>query len=328
MSRERPLPADIVERFGHLPDHQAHSGGEHSSACPVCGGGRGGRDLSDRFRFWERQGQSCNFWCRRCGFAGFTDDNKPGHKPTEAEILELAQVRQREAEREAKRLQTKIDELRQAAYWQGYHDAMTEPHRALWRQAGIPDSFQDYWQLGFTNYRSPDFDSPALTIPYFSPGWKATTVQYRLTTPPAPNDKYRFAAGLRADLWHTDPDTLPSGAILLCEGMKKAAVKFIHTTAAGHSNLKVVSVPSKAPGAEMLEALQNADPLYICLDPDAYMPTKTKDGRIIPPAVNRLAKMLKAPYRLVKLPCKADDFFTIHGGTAVDFGRFIAGARV
>ena len=118
---EQPLPPDIVARFGHLPDHKYRGSGEHSSACPQCGGARGGKDLSDRFRFWERPGQSSNFWCRRCGFQGFTDDNKPGHKLSEAEILELEQVRQREAEREAQRLRAKIEELQKQAYWLGWH---------------------------------------------------------------------------------------------------------------------------------------------------------------------------------------------------------------
>jgi hypothetical protein len=41
------------------------------------------------------------------------------------------------------------------------------------------------------------------------------------------------------------------------------------------------------------------------------------------PAVNRLVKMLPMEKRVIKLPCKADDFFTLHDGTAVDFMAFI-----
>jgi hypothetical protein len=70
------------------------------------------------------------------------------------------------------------------------------------------------------------------------------------------------------------------------------------------------------PGIDLLSGLANADPLYICLDPDAY------EGRNS--AVKRLAKMLgKVPKRLIKLPTKADDFFTIHGGSAFDFQDYI-----
>jgi hypothetical protein len=319
-----PLPPDIIERFGHLPDLKKRTGNEWSSACPQCGGARGGSDPSDRFRFWERPGAACNFWCRRCGFSGFTDDNKPGRQMTEAEILELEEIRKRQAEQEAARLAAKIDELQRAAYWKGWHDAMTEQQRQLWRDAGIPDELQKYWQLGYMpSYTGKDFQSPALTIPYFSNGWQATTIQYRLLQPPEPSDKYRFQAGFRADIWRAEPDNDIENAICLCEGMKKAAVTFHQVVARAGERLGVVAVPSKMPGADMLEQLKNADPLYVILDPDAYRPTKTPDGRRLPPAVNRLVKLLDVPARLVKLPCKADDFFTMYGGTAYDFMSYL-----
>lgn len=312
------LPADIIERFGYLQDHQAHRNGEHSSACPQCGGARGGKNPSDRFRFWERPGQPCNFWCRRCGFQGFTDDNKPGRVMSEAEILELEAIRKRESERETRRLKARMEELQEAAYWRGWHDAMTEPHRAIWRHAGIPNSFQDYWQLGFTNYQGADFESPALTIPYFGPEWQALTIQYRLTNPPKPNDKYRFQAGLRSALWLSEPDEEIKNAVLLCEGMKKAAVSFIELVAKANHKITVTAVPSKAPGQDILSGFTNCDPLFICLDPDAYQ------GKTI----HRLLKLLPdVPKRLVKLPVKADDFFTMHRGTAFDFWNYVEVAR-
>lgn len=300
MQHQQP-PADIIDRFGHLPDHVYRGNNEHSSACPQCGGERGGHDPSDRFRFWQRQGQASNFWCRRCGFQGFADDNKQTEQPDTVRLLELEEIRQRLAEQEAKRLQALIEDLQQKAYWKGFHDGMSEGHRGVWRMAGIPDSLQDYWQLGFTNYRSYGFESPALTIPYFAPGWRATTIQYRLTNPPAPNDKYRFQAGLKSALWLADPDNEPKNAVLLCEGMKKAAVTFIRTVASGIGNFVVTAVPSKMPGRELLEQLKDADPLYICLDPDAYQGKQ--------PAAKRIGDMIGKRARYVRLPAKADDMF-------------------
>lgn len=313
---DRPLPHDIIDRFGHLPDARHRTGNEFSSACPQCGGGRGGHDPSDRFRIWERQGQASSFWCRRCGYKGFADDNRPGHKPDPERIKELEEIRQREAKREAQRLQARIEELRRQAYWQGWHDAMSGEHRQLWRNQGIPDSFQDYWQLGYNPvYRGRDFVSPAMTIPYFGPDWEPETIQYRLMQPPTPSDKYRFQAGLSSTIWRAEPDRAIENAVILCEGMKKAAVTFIEVVARGNGRFCVVSVPSKAPGKQLLDLLSNADPLYIILDPDAFYGEK--------PAINRLVKMTDAPKRIVKLPVKADDFFTMHGGTAREFGRYL-----
>lgn len=313
--RHRPIPADMLDRFGHLPDHCYRGGNEHSSACPKCGGGRGGNDPADRFRFWERQGAASNFWCRRCGFQGFADDNK-AEAPDPARIQELEEIRQRETAKEAARMQAKIADLQQRAYWRGYHDAMSDQQRELWRAAGIPNEFQDYWQLGYkAEYRGADFTSPALTIPYFGPNWEAQTVQYRLLSPPAPADKYRFQAGLKSALWLAEPDAGMGSAVILCEGMKKAAVSFVELVARGNARFVIAAVPSKSPGEELVSVLQNADPLYIVLDPDAY------SGKT--PAVNRLVKMITAPKRIVKLPVKADDFFVQYGGTAVEFARFL-----
>ena len=317
----KAIPLDIIERFGSLPDATWRTGDEFSSACPQCGGGRGGRDLSDRFRFWQRPGKASSFWCRRCGFQGFTDDNRPDHKPDLAQLLEFEELRQREVEKEERRLQAKISELQHKAYWQGYHDAMNDRQRDLWRQSGIPDSFQDYWQLGYQHeYKTNDFSSPALTIPYFGAEWQAQTIQYRLLNPPMPSDKYRFQAGLKAALWMADPDAEIKNAVILCEGMKKAAVTFIEMVARANGRYTVISVPSKMPGRDLLDRLTNADPLYIVLDPDAYHGKNN--------AVGRLVKMVPiTPKRIVKLPTKADDFFTMYKGTAYDFQNFIDNAR-
>jgi len=319
------IPQDILDRFGFLPDAVHRSGDEFSSACPKCGGGRGGNDLSDRFRFWQRPGQATSFWCRRCGFQGFTDDNRQGYKPDLAKLQELDDLRQREAEKEEKRLQAKIQELQHQAYWKGYHDAMNPGHRGLWRRDGIPDSFQDYWQLGFRQeYKGDGWTSPAMTIPYFGTNWEAKTIQYRLTQPPSPSDKYRFQQGLKAEIWRADPDAEIKNAVIMCEGMKKAAVTFIEMVARYNHPYTVVSIPSKMPGRDLLDQMKNADPLYILLDPDAYVTTRATDGRLIPPAINRILRMtVGIPRRIVKLPAKADDFFTMYSGDAASFEKHL-----
>jgi hypothetical protein len=209
---------------------------------------------------------------------------------------------------------------------------MTEQHRAIWDRAGIPDQFQDWWELGFTpEYRGRDFISPALTIPYFKPGRETEktiyNIQYRLIRPPSPGDKYRFSYGLKPGLWLADPDNKPSGACLVMEGMKKAAVTFIQVVARAGNKLSVVAVPNKTPGNELLAELSDCEPLFIALDPDAYQPVRTRNGQIQRPAVNRLVKAIGKRARVVKLPVKADDLFTVHHGSAADFMRFVQLAR-
>lgn len=326
LMRELPLPQEL-SRFAHLPDLQYRGNGEWSSACPVCGGTGKRHDRSDRFRLFAADAKgNARAWCRQCSFFEWADAES-NQRPDPVQIQQARDLREALLKAENDRLRNRIKELQEQAYWRGYHDSMREGQRALWRMAGIPDDWQDFWQLGYVDQYSQAIPSPAMTIPYFAPDWQAQTIQYRLTNPPEPSDKYRFQAGLKAGAWLADPTEKPSGAALLMEGMKKAAVTFINTTASGNGRFSVVAVPSKTPGADMLDILADCDPVYICLDPDAYQPTRTKDGKILPPAVNRIVKLVgKERARLVKLPTKADDFFTMYKGTAVDFMSFFGQA--
>jgi len=291
------LPPLLNAKWGHLQHIRKRGHTEYSAACPVCGDtGHVGSDAPDRFRiFYDDTPLG---WCRSCGHMEFLDSND--YQPTEAEIQGAKQKRASLAKQEQARLKAKIEELRSQAYWEGYNQAMGIQHRLLWEKAGIPDVWQDYWRLGFTpEYKGNGFTSPALTIPYFSAGRKASNVQYRLLNPPKKNDKYRFSYGLPQSLWLADPDTEPSGATLLCEGVKKAAVTYIELVAKASKQLSVVAVPSKMPNKKLLSQLVNCDPVYIVLDPDAYQGVN--------PAANRLARMLGNRARFVRLPDKADD---------------------
>jgi hypothetical protein len=235
-------------------------------------------------------------------------------KIKEAELLRCEM-----AQRETQRLQTKIEDLRREAFWEGWHAAMNDQHRALWRAEGISDGLQDFFRLGYVDNRKfyngdQPFNSAAMTIPIFDVGWQAVNVQYRIIQPPRNVGKYRFTAGLPAPLYLTDPDNEPTGPTILVEGAKKAIVLYANV---GHK-FTVVAVPSKMPGQQLIDRLLNCDPVYVALDPDAYVAEKG-----IKPAINRLVAMLKGRARVVKLPVKPDDLFTQFGGTADDFLNFM-----
>ena len=318
MSQTMPQPADMVERFGHLPDHRYRGGNEHSSACPKCGGGRGGREPSDRFRFWVREGQACNFWCRRCGFDGFSDDNKQTTPPSPERMAALDSARLENAERESARIQSLIERLQIEAYWRGFHEAMGERQRQMWRDQGIADSLQNYYQLGYTDqfsfYDGNDrHQADAMTIPVFEVGWEAVNVQYRIVDPPAGVGKYRFTAGLPVSLFLTDPSCEPANATLVVEGAKKGIVLYSQLP----SSIVTVAVPSKQPPEKMIARLEQCDPVYIGLDPDAYT-----DGN----SAKRLAAMLGARARFVRFPAKPDDLIVEYGFTGQDIMDYINSA--
>lgn len=300
---DAPLPGEL-QRFSHLPDLAYRGNGEWSSACPHCGGGGKRYDKSDRLRlFASGKGHNARVWCRRCSHFEWADANdaKP---PDPVKIKEAEELRREMAQQEATRLATKIEQLRKTAYWEGWHDAMQEQHRRMWRNEGISDGLQDYFRLGYVEQRqfyngNKPFTSAAMTIPVFDVGWQAVNVQYRIVTPPPNVGKYRFTAGLPAPLYLTDPDKEPEGPTILVEGAKKAIVIYANL---GHQ-FTVVAVPSKMPGKDLIKRLDGCDPVYVTLDPDAY---QDKSAR-------RLGDMLGEQARFVRLPAKPDDLFTKYG---------------
>jgi hypothetical protein len=305
--QDRPLPQEL-QHFSNLPDLQYRGSNEWSAACPKCGGGGNRYDKSDRLRlFAANNGHSARIWCRRCGHFEWADahDNKPLDP---VKIKEAEELRRQMAQREERRLKAKIEELQRLAYWDGWHDAMQDSHRAMWRNEGIPDGLQDYFRLGYVGQKQfyngeRPFNSAAMTIPIFDVGWQAVNVQYRIIQPPRNVGKYRFTAGLPAPLYLTDPDNEPGGPTLLVEGAKKAIVLYAHL---GHK-FTVVAVPSKMPGKQLIERLSNCDPVYVALDPDVYT-----DGQ----SVSRIGAMLRERARFVRLPDKPDDLLTKYGFSA------------
>ncbi len=331
MPRHRPIPPDVLERFGQLPDHVYRGKGEHSSSCPNCGGARGGRDPSDRFRFWEREaGMACNFWCRRCGFSGFTDDNKPGHKPTEKELKEFEELRRRQAELEEKRMRRKIEAIREAAYWKGWHDAMGEREREIWERRGVCRYLQDYYSLGYMEEYSLYYDdeqivTPALTIPHYRAKWDLVNIQYRLQQAPKGVGKYRQTAGLPVAMFDTEPEEELSGAALILEGAIKSIVLYQHLGRRPLGfELSIVGLPSLMMPESMIEQLSNCEPIYLGLDPDAFGVTQDNGES----AVKRAIKLIgRDRVRLVSWPIKPDDMIVEYGADADLIKNYIRDAQ-
>lgn len=304
---DRPLPTSLA-RFSGLANLKYRGTNEWSAACPRCGG-------EDRFRLWDQdQTGNARAWCRRCQHFEWADQDQP-QELDPVRIKEAEELRREYARREELRLQEKIAKLRESAYWQGYHDAMRDYERGLWRAEGIADSLQDYFKLGFVAQRTfndgdNQFVRSAMTIPIFDKDWEAVNVQYRIMEPPPGVGKYRFTAGLPAPLYLTDPETALDGPTLVVEGAKKAIITYAHM---GHK-IAVVAVPSKSPGTALVERLAQCDPVYIGLDPDAYT-----DGR----SAKRFGDALGERARFVRFPAKPDDMIHKYGLRTDDMMRYI-----
>jgi len=300
------LPPVLRSKWGHLRFIKKR-GNEWSAECPRCGDGNHiGPGHPDRFVMWDRP--RARGWCRQCGFFEFAED-----MPVETVAMKLE--RNRLERKFDKRHDEEIERNRERMkdYWRGYHDAMNDMAREMWREAGIPDSQQDWWQLGYNpEYKGKDFVSPALTIPFFHRK-KFITMQSRLLKPPKPNDKYRFLRGLPATVFLPDKDSMPSGSTVLVEGAKKAMVVWLHM---GHKVDTVIGLPNKNVNQRAIDFLKDCDPVYIMLDPDAEQN-----------AIDGAAEIGLDRARIVTVPVKPDDFIVKYRATGEDLWGFVNHAR-
>lgn len=302
-------------------------GREWHAECPLCG--TSGHDWSKRNddpdRFHMHMGGDAyggpRGSCRRCGYFEWADDEGQPKDYYTFEELERKQkeleLRKAQAESEQRRMRAKIEALRRESYWRGYHDGMSDWQREAWRNEGIPDVLQDRLVLGYLQskrvYGDGDLvEVPAMSIPYFDPGWEVTNVQYRLIKPNGDEaynfidrDKYRFTSGLRAPMYLTDPDEEPGDSVILVEGAKKAIVVYKSLVLEGDNrDYTVVAVPSKMPNDYQLEFIKNATTVYVGLDPDAFEYMPDQDETYVDRAVSLVGRERA---RIVSWPDKPDD---------------------
>lgn len=272
----------------------------------MCGG-------EDRFVIWtDREFPHWNFFCRVCHpEAGWIDELNPNLKeqlpPDERmrRAAEYAKEREEALRAEIQRAQDALKELQEARAWVRYHEQLTDAARNTWGSWGIPDFFIEYWQLGFDPAhtvwtKGGEWTTPTMTIPIFEPiTWECSNIRHRLMNPPRPGDKYRpERSGLPQSFFVAEPDNPIKGRTLLVEGEKKAMVSFI---TADDPAFQVLGIPGKNMPNYLIDRLQEADPVYICLDPDATSAARKLAATI---GIERC--------RMIELPDKIDDLILKH----------------
>lgn len=253
--------------------------------------------LNGRFPEWYMR-------CDMCGMEGWLDNFF-----SDSDIQEiLAQGNLTVIDRddvEAARLQEEMDKslrrLQNSNSWVKLHDQMNEDNRRWWRNAGIPDDWQDFWCLGyqpereFRDHEGKPCVRPAYTIPKFDFGWKLKNIDYRLVDPPLGVGKYRPEFGLPAAAFISRPDMVNGDfpeLVLITEGSKKAMVSSIYL-----EGMLIMGVPAARSWAGVDRRLHDGPDVLVILDPDAEQ------------AAKRLAKNIGKRAKYLVLPTKIDDAF-------------------
>jgi len=312
MRREEPLPPEFGELAGKVNYIVKVGINEYAGSCPFCGGSpHPDGSFPDRFRMFIKSratGKPLG-WCRNCGKHWLP--GKPARLTPEQMEAWKAERLQAE-ERRLEDTRNAIQLLQDEKPWIRYHRQLTPEAVGMYEARGLGEFWQEFWQLGLCENRiifdkDGQYFSNTLTIPVFAGKDNAVNLRHRILSPRQPSDKYRPEhKGLPASLFIADYERKLSGRVLLVEGEFKAMTTFI---CADDPKLHVVGIPGKSPDLALLEQLKDCEPVYVCLDPDAYDRDPKQPNA--PSAVERVVKVFQKRCRLLKLPEKIDDMINI-----------------
>lgn len=268
------------------------NGNEWHSPCPFCPD-----HGTDRFIIRT----TGRYWCRKCDAKGWIDENLPNAKHTETAEERTARMAAERAEREAN-----LERWRNSAEAQAYlryHANQSPENLAWWEGRGITAAEVERYKLGFCpqkTFKADDgtrFSSSAYTVPILRGGC-LLNVTYRLNeVPPALKaGKYRQVFDIPQALFYAEEGTRKRGILL--EGAIKAMVVYRFIGGA----MQVIGSPGITPHPSVLEDLLSFDELFFIPDPDASTAQ-----------VDRFVRVLGRRIKLVEMPVKPDDAFTVYG---------------
>jgi hypothetical protein len=274
MRHEVPLPPIWAHLQGKVRYVQQVSSTEYSASCPQCGGEvHPNGEWPDRLRIFVDEKPL--IWCRRCNLLQFPDSTD-GYQPLSIEQMEQWRQERIQAEQARKRsADLALENLRSKELWMRYHDAMDLHARKWWERQGIPEWWQDYWQLGWDRahvfyVNGTPYETDTATIPLFDHEDHAVNIKHRLQNPPREHDKYRYELANQEPsqpLFYCDTfDKLQGAHVVAVEGEKKAMVTYARLEDNG---VCMVGLPGTNPGAHIVDEIKTADRVTLVMDPGA-----------------------------------------------------------
>lgn len=304
MPRESSLPPIFAEYAGTARFVQRVSDHEYSSSCPKCGGDvHADHTWPDRCRWFVDEKPLG--WCRRCSALFFPDGAKSTMTPQAFQDWRVQQIEREEArKRSAERA---LAHLRSDRAWVRYYEARGMEGTRFWTWRGVPEAFQDIWQLGFCPGHSA-------TIPLFDHDWQVLNIKHRLLSTNDAGMKYRYEiTGQGQPPFLCLPDAALSGHMVAVEGEIKAMVMFSRLD---DPNVVMVGLPGASPSAAVLAQIGAAETITLVMDPGAEEQAE------------RIADKLGRERCRVLIPAgKVDDLILACDASKWDIRRWLQQAR-
>jgi len=318
MAQQIKLTIDDLE---NLPYFRKYGLDHYVAACPNCGGNpspykvqKHDNSPPDRFCIWFMEaGQKARFWCRKCGFKGFSDENGASYQldPERASMLakmRLEREKNAELERQNQAAQKKriLQQLNETQLHVKYHQALNGHTGIVKEWYGLSDDSIDIWQIGYCDTCPMAKYSDSLTIPYF---WRdeIINIRHRLLQPNG-EGKYRpQARGLGNAIFNANL-LLDEDWVIMAEGEFKP----ILLCQKGFPAIGIPGVAAFVP--DWVRLFKKIKRVHIVLDPgqDGYA---WQTGRLLAEVVREV--------RICSLWDEPDYLFTRYGMSVGGFAKIL-----
>lgn len=313
-TRKCNLPVELAE-FDNLVDYVQRRGNHWVSSCPACrDDGHKGSSWPDRCLWFIDHSKPRGFCthCRQLFFPGRKDKNI-GSEEMLARYQAMREADARRREAEAHVLNTKVAQFVDGKYWLRAHENLDNTHRHYWEQAGIPESYQNFWKLGYVPDRTflvenNKYKTEAYTIPIFDINFLPVNMQYRLMRDDIPlGGRYRFEIPKRFSIFVARPDLDWDKVeeLWIVEGSKKAAVAYINIPESRPDTRQIIAISSVSWWQDLSDILPYELPKLIIPDPEAMIRPDRAPATWSPHPVE-MGRAIGTS-RILSLPGKIDD---------------------
>lgn len=308
------LPLEFQALNGRVQWIRRIGQNEYHSSCPVCGVEAHHSDAnpSDRFVMWlesQTTGKPFGF-CRRCRYKWtpnkqdviWTDEERAAFSAKRRELNDREEVRIREYATGVIMKQgiykTYMKNLSESIYGKQY----------LYNRGFNSDEWNRWFGYGILNdYKCrgehSTYYTPAITIPVVGAGFVVENVKLRVTEAHHPNDRFRNIYKTKAQHIHFPMrGSVVENKVAVFEGEMKGNMVAMRGLNRG-GDVQVLASQGMGIGARMIYALESAEVVYLCQDPDAFQ--INKHGKI--PVMETARKIGLDRVRLVMCPSKIDE---------------------
>ena len=286
-----PLPPELVGLEGKVQWVQQVSINEYHMSCPSCGVQPHHSDShpSDRFIIWIESRLSGKPFgmCRSCGWKWSSE--KQDAVWTDEEKAAFAEKRRELNQREEERIRQYAESvvMKQKVYLR-YFDTMqksTYGKQWLFERGFTSDEWNKFWRFGiFEDYKCrgklSTYYSPAITIPIVGASNVVEQVKLRVADAHDKDDRYRNIYKTNAQHpFFPRRENKIMNKVAVFEGEFKSCT--VAQRGKLPEDLQIVATQGKGIGSRMVYMLENAEVIYLCLDPDAYEPNQKGETTIM-----------------------------------------------